>query len=183
MLMDPEKLSSTSNGTTLASNSDEINEATRKPLWSIETDQEFQSLVKRGSAHSHHRLTQRTSSNVAKLTKRFSSILPTSGSNVPSPDATLINDEEIVWVEWNGPTDPENPFNWSPRKKWTITAVTSFFTFLVALIGSSWPIGLGSFEQDMNVTNKELGLLTISIYPLGFGLAPLVLAPFSEATG
>ena len=95
----------------------------------------------------------------------------------------MINDEEIVWVEWNGPNDPENPFNWSKRRKWIITIVTSFFTFLVALIGSSWPIGLGSFVQDMNITNQELGLFTISIYPLGFGLAPLILAPFSEAYG
>jgi MFS family permease len=38
-------------------------------------------------------------------------------------------------------------------------------------------------EIDINNTNHELSLLGISIYALGFGLPPLMLAPFSEVFG
>lgn len=35
-------------------------------------------------------------------------------------------------------------------------------------------------EQDLHLTNHEVSLLGISLYALGFGIPPLILAPFSE---
>ena len=55
--------------------------------------------------------------------------------------------------------------------------------FLVAFAGASFPIGIPSMESDLNVTTHELSLLAISIYPFGFGVLPLVTAPFSEIYG
>ena len=169
--LDPEKCSPTTSQSISHANEAEINEAIHSPLWSTPND--F-NLIKRDTARSQ----------TGSLLQRVSNLIsPSHGHTVPSPDATLINDETIVWVEWTSPKDPENPFNWSKRRKWTITLITSFFTFLVALVGSSWPIGLSSFSQDIPSSSKELTLFTISIYPLGFGIAPLILAPFSEAYG
>lgn len=32
-------------------------------------------------------------------------------------------------VDWDGPTDPQNPMNWSPARKWAIIALVSTITF------------------------------------------------------
>ena len=42
---------------------------------------------------------------------------PTKGSNV---------------VDWDGADDPENPQNWSIRRKWGCTTVVSLFTFMAS---------------------------------------------------
>jgi hypothetical protein len=33
-------------------------------------------------------------------------------------------------VNWDGPDDPENPLNWTPRKKWGNIAIVAAITFL-----------------------------------------------------
>lgn len=37
---------------------------------------------------------------------------------------------ETILVQWNGPKDPDNPRNWSKKKRWTVTLVVSLFTFI-----------------------------------------------------
>lgn len=39
------------------------------------------------------------------------------------------NNDFEVW--WNSDSDPENPQNWPPRKKWSNIAVMSCITFLM----------------------------------------------------
>jgi hypothetical protein len=39
------------------------------------------------------------------------------------------NDRNVVW--WDGDDDPENPMNWSERKRWSQVAIISFLTFLM----------------------------------------------------
>ena len=38
-------------------------------------------------------------------------------------------------------------------------------------------------ERDLSVTNRYVAVLGTSLYPLGFGIPPLILAPFSEIFG
>lgn len=97
------------------------------------------------------------------------------------PDSTDAS-EQIVWVEFE-PNDPENPFNFSRARKWIITLLAVFFTAEVAATASAYVPGIAGMERDLNVTNHELSLLGIAIYPLGFSLPPLVLAPLSEVFG
>lgn len=42
-----------------------------------------------------------------------------------------VDDENVVW--WDGPDDPENPFNWSSSKKVLTCALVSLFTFVTPL--------------------------------------------------
>lgn len=37
-------------------------------------------------------------------------------------------------VEWDGPDDPENPRNWTFKKRWISTIVVSSFTFMAYVI-------------------------------------------------
>lgn len=33
--------------------------------------------------------------------------------------------EQLIYVGWNGPDDPENPKNWSQARKWSISVVSN----------------------------------------------------------
>jgi len=43
-------------------------------------------------------------------------------------NGTSSTDEKEI-VDWNGPDDPENPQNWSLRKKWWLVGLVSAVTF------------------------------------------------------
>lgn len=45
----------------------------------------------------------------------------------PALEAPASHQNNIV--DWNSPDDPENPQNWSGRKKWTIIILVSVVTF------------------------------------------------------
>ena len=91
-------------------------------------------------------------------------------------------DDDVIWVDFP-PGDPENPFNFSKTRKWCITILGVLFTAEVAATASAYVPGIPSMERDLNITNHELSMLGIAVYPLGFALPPLVLAPLSEVFG
>ncbi|GAA5981253.1 hypothetical protein JCM10908_004039 [Rhodotorula pacifica] len=92
-----------------------------------------------------------------------------------------IAESDVIWLEWEK-GDPENPFNWSNRKKWQTCLLACLFTFLVAYCGTAFASGTPSMMRDLNCSH-ELAVLGLSIFPLGFGLGPLFTAPLSEAYG
>nr|CDI56200.1 related to multidrug resistant protein [Melanopsichium pennsylvanicum 4] len=104
---------------------------------------------------------------------------------VPQADpATLASEaaDNVIWVDFP-PDDPENPFNFTKTRKWCITLLGVLFTAEVAATASAYVPGIASMERELNITNHELSLLGIAIYPLGFSLPPLILAPLSEVFG
>ncbi|TKY88039.1 hypothetical protein EX895_003135 [Sporisorium graminicola] len=104
---------------------------------------------------------------------------------VPQADPSTLAEQasdEVIWVDFP-PDDPENPFNFSRTRKWCITILGVLFTAEVAATASAYVPGIASMERDLHITNHELSLLGIAIYPLGFALPPLVLAPLSEVFG
>jgi hypothetical protein len=111
---------------------------------------------------------------------------PNSGDGAIAQEAELVAGTEVkgdtIWVDFPA-GDPEDPFNFSSARKWIITILAVFFTAEVAATASAYVPGIAQMEEDLNVTNHELGLLGISIYALGFGIPPLALAPFSEVYG
>ncbi|GAA5932784.1 hypothetical protein JCM1841_006402 [Sporobolomyces salmonicolor] len=78
--------------------------------------------------------------------------------------------------------DPENPQNWSPAKKWAITANVAVSTLCVAFGSSIYAGGLGDLLVYFK-TSQEVITLGLSLYVLGFALGPLLWAPFSEQWG
>ncbi|EJU03572.1 MFS general substrate transporter [Dacryopinax primogenitus] len=90
-------------------------------------------------------------------------------------------DEDVIYVEYEK-GDPRNPFNFSRTRKWAMTAVLVSFTALTAATGSAYAMGYNTMERDLGCS-QELAALGLSMYALGFGLAPLVLASFSEEFG
>ncbi|GAB1316166.1 Polyamine transporter 3 [Madurella fahalii] len=101
------------------------------------------------------------------------------------PDGEKGNPEEKDHnvVSWDGPDDPENPMNWTNRKKWSNIAVLSILTIITPLGSSMFAPGipriLGEFDDHSSVTATFL----LSVYILGFAFGPLAVAPMSEIYG
>ncbi|KII88762.1 hypothetical protein PLICRDRAFT_176307 [Plicaturopsis crispa FD-325 SS-3] len=84
-------------------------------------------------------------------------------------------------VDWDE-NDPENPYTWSRVKKWMITAQVSSGTLSVSFGSSAYSAGIPQAMADLRVS-REVAVLGLSLYVLGFGLGPLVFAPMSELYG
>jgi MFS family permease len=86
-------------------------------------------------------------------------------------------------VTWNGADDPENPKNWTMKKKWAATLVVSSFTFISPVSSSMVAPALTSIAKEFNITNEVEIQLTLSIFVLAFAIGPLFLGPLSEIYG
>ncbi|KAI0637228.1 MFS general substrate transporter [Trametes polyzona] len=84
-------------------------------------------------------------------------------------------------VDWDL-GDPENPFNWTRRRKWGITFQLATSTFTMAFCSSCYSGGMASMDRELHLT-QIVGILGVSLYVLGFGLGPLVFAPLGELYG
>lgn len=88
------------------------------------------------------------------------------------------DDHGNVWVDFS-PSSHKNPQHFSRRKKYFITTVAAIFTFFTSINSSSYAIGQGSMIRDLDCS-RTLAAVGLSAYVWGFGLFPMVLAPFSE---
>ncbi|KAJ3019390.1 hypothetical protein NUW54_g94 [Trametes sanguinea] len=76
---------------------------------------------------------------------------------------------DIYIVDWDGPDDPENPKNWTVRKKWAVTLVVSSYAFLSPLSSSMMAPAANQIADEFGVTSKPIIALFTSIYVLGYG--------------
>jgi multidrug resistance protein len=86
-------------------------------------------------------------------------------------------------IDWDGPTDPENPVNWSRKKKWLNMFSISFLTLLTPLTSSIVAPAQGPVMKEFQITSRILASFVVSIYLVGFAFGPLFLAPLSEIYG
>ncbi|BGP12470.1 hypothetical protein JCM10213v2_000387 [Rhodosporidiobolus nylandii] len=103
-------------------------------------------------------------------------------SRLPEDRAKEAAPEGVIWVEWESPSDPANPLNWSKRRKWTISSVGIAFCALVSLSVSAYSISENYVREDLHTT-RILAILGITMFTITFGAAPLLLAPLSEVYG
>ncbi|SPO02059.1 related to multidrug resistant protein [Cephalotrichum gorgonifer] len=92
-----------------------------------------------------------------------------------------VADENIV--QWDGPDDPQNPYNWPRWKKVTTCALVSSFTFVTPLASSMFAPGVPELMMEFKNSSPELASFVVSVYILGFAAGPLVFAPMSEIYG
>lgn len=85
-------------------------------------------------------------------------------------------------LDWDGPDDKENPFNWSKSKKWFITFVTANVCLCVSLGSSLFVEGVPELEIKMGIS-QTLGLSGLTFYLIGLALGPVIAAPLSEMVG
>ncbi|CAK4031169.1 related to fluconazole resistance (FLU1) [Lecanosticta acicola] len=80
-------------------------------------------------------------------------------------------------------SDPENPYNWTLRKKLWILLIGSLLVFNSTL-GAALPSGASlQLQQHFHVTSESQLVLPNSIYLVGYVLGPLLFAPQTENYG
>ncbi|ANZ77690.1 BA75_04470T0 [Komagataella pastoris] len=85
-------------------------------------------------------------------------------------------------LDWDSPDDPDNPTNWSPRKKWFSTMTVAFLCLVVSLGSSLYVCGVPDLMLEMGIS-QELGFAGLSLYLLGLSVGPIIAAPLSELIG
>ncbi|KAJ3907516.1 MFS general substrate transporter [Lentinula edodes] len=92
--------------------------------------------------------------------------------------------KETILVQWNGPKDPDNPRNWSKKKRWTVTLVVSLFTFISPVASSISSPALPQISSDLHIRpGSILENMSLSIFVLAYALGPLFWGPLSELYG
>ncbi|KAG6901284.1 hypothetical protein C0995_014252 [Termitomyces sp. Mi166 len=111
-------------------------------------------------------------------------------SNVkkPSEKNGCHDTEQVVYVEFSE-GDPRNPVNFSKRRKWVITLIASCATVVssapdvkLATAVATFSPGIPSMIGDLKCSQFQ-ALIALGVFPLGFGVIPLITAPFSEDFG
>ncbi|MCJ1251792.1 hypothetical protein MMC30_009030 [Trapelia coarctata] len=99
----------------------------------------------------------------------------------PSSDSTSQKgaaEEEVKWDD----NDPEDPYNWPTRKKWSITLLTSGTGLVTLMSGTMMAPALTTIGPDLDL-NEAATQLALSIFLLSFAFGPMVLAPMTELYG
>ena len=97
--------------------------------------------------------------------------------------ALLLMSLERGAIGWDSIDDPSNPRNWTPRRKWTSTALISLMALVTQLVTTIFAPAAQVMLTDFDNDNVTLGTLSVSIYLAGFAFGPLVMAPMSELFG
>lgn len=84
-------------------------------------------------------------------------------------------------VDWI-PDDARNPMNMAKGMKWTITVIMALGTLSVTFSSTAFSGALPQIQEDLH-TSLELSVLSVSLFVLGFAIAPMTWAPMSEHFG
>ncbi|KAI0947331.1 hypothetical protein AcV7_009784 [Taiwanofungus camphoratus] len=102
------------------------------------------------------------------------------GASTPSQPE---GNRDVYIVDWDGPDDPQNPKNWSFKKKWAATAIVSAFTFISPVSSSMIAPASDQLAREFSITNSAVIALVTSVFVLAYALGPLFLGPLSEIYG
>ncbi|KAJ8124467.1 hypothetical protein O1611_g9173 [Lasiodiplodia mahajangana] len=83
---------------------------------------------------------------------------------------------------WDGPDDPEDPFNWSSRKKIAIGIVMGLGALVTLLTASVTAAALGDIARDLKL-DPATAQISFSVYFLGLAFGPFPIAAISEMNG
>lgn len=95
-------------------------------------------------------------------------------------DGSGTKDDPYV-VSWI-PGDRRNPMNFSSLTKWLLTVIISVLTLSASVASSGYAGSLQQLIATFEV-DREIIILGISVFVLGFAFGPLVWAPLSETSG
>lgn len=78
--------------------------------------------------------------------------------------------------------DPFDPMNLSPGKRWLISALVAVAALIVTFSSSAYNGGILDLIAQFHIS-REVALVGVSLYVLGFAVGPLLWAPLSEIYG
>lgn len=101
-----------------------------------------------------------------------------------SPSILTESDERNyeLLVKWDGPDDPDCPFNWSLAEQWAITLLCSMGGMVTLMSASMLAPALSNVGGGPNSSESEANMV-VSIFVLAFAFGPMALAPLAEVFG
>ncbi|KYG50025.1 hypothetical protein M433DRAFT_139546 [Acidomyces richmondensis BFW] len=94
-------------------------------------------------------------------------------------------EDDVEIVDWEGPNDPQNPFNWSRKNKWAITLTTCFISILTSLPAGAYSAGHNAMSREFHISNSGFPYLSFATtsWNMGAAIFPLIFVPLTENTG
>ena len=94
-------------------------------------------------------------------------------------------DPDVNIVDWDGPDDPENPFNWPVKKKWIITAVALFATLTSLVNGTIITVAHEAINEQFNVSDATFpnSYWPVASWTLGGAFTMMTVLPLMEDFG
>jgi DHA1 family multidrug resistance protein-like MFS transporter len=93
-----------------------------------------------------------------------------------------LPDRDAYVVEFDGPDDPYHPQNWPLKKKLLTAAILGYTTITSAFTSSIFSAATPYVAAEFHVS-REVGILGVSLFVLGFATGPIIWAPLSELKG
>ncbi|GAB7350827.1 hypothetical protein MBLNU459_g1361t1 [Dothideomycetes sp. NU459] len=87
--------------------------------------------------------------------------------------------KNIDMVSWYGPEDPDNPQNWSQRKKFFVAFQICLLTTSIYIGSAIYTPGEGEIVEIFGVS-EVVATLGLTLFVAGYGLGPMLWAPMSE---
>ncbi|KAH7071019.1 citrinin biosynthesis transporter CtnC [Paraphoma chrysanthemicola] len=101
------------------------------------------------------------------------------GADDETPAAT--NDDSFL-VEFAAANDPDNPKNWTTKRRWCITISMGLLVFTVTFASSIFSVNIRTVQEKYNV-ELVTATLGVALFVLGFVFGPIVFGPMSEVLG
>jgi MFS family permease len=91
----------------------------------------------------------------------------------------------IEIVSWNGPKDPENPYNWPLRQKWTLTYLAAFATFITMMNGTIITVAHAAINEEFGISDENFphSYWPVTSWAVGGGCFSLLILPLMEEFG
>lgn len=104
-------------------------------------------------------------------------------SELPEPAATGSNGQTIDQRPPRPDTSKlQDPMKWSWGQKQSLLWQSTIGTTMAAFSAGSYAPAIQQMEDEFHLSRTTVAL-GITIFTIGFGIAPMVLAPFSEING
>lgn len=89
--------------------------------------------------------------------------LPSSDQTGKDTTAVIDTEHDPNVVDWDGDDDPDNPYNWSKKKKWMNIGILSALTLLTPLGSSFFAPGVPRVMADFNSTSEITATFVVSV--------------------
>lgn len=93
--------------------------------------------------------------------------------------------KDVEILTWDGPNDPENPFNWNKQRKWLVTAAALFSTLVTCWNGTSITVAAYEINDQFNVSDAQFphSYWPVTSWSVGGALFVVLFLPLMEDIG
>lgn len=106
------------------------------------------------------------------------------GADPPGHHEASTTPRDPNIVTWDGPDDPQNPYNWTQSHKLSNISLVIVLCLITPLASSMFAPGVPQVLIDLDAVNAPtIAEFVVSIYILGFAVGPLLISPLSEIYG